>query len=299
MQKKFEIFISFKNYIPGKESVFTEDRKTAENIYKFLHGKGYEVFFSPVSCQGEATSDFQMLIENALEQSRVLILVTSSKEYCYALHVKREWTTFLGLMDNGFKPEGKIFSVLVGGAGIKELPPYLRALQFFEDKNEKYLEEIDAFVRKKESISVSVPEILREKEKSLQIFLCGQNEQAFSMAGALQERLTAEGTEVFCCTAQNADPKKCMDKLRDSSLAVFLVDRNFAVYYSARTLFHIANSEKKRENAIEVLFYVTEECEEVDQFLKEYPQIRVVDGTSGDKQEGAKNLTEAIWQYLS
>jgi hypothetical protein len=67
-------------------------------------------------------------INQALEQTRVLVVLATSPEDLRSGWVEYEWRSFLNEVLSGRKPEGQIFTLL-SGVRVAELPYALRSRQ--------------------------------------------------------------------------------------------------------------------------------------------------------------------------
>nr|WP_314447653.1 leucine-rich repeat protein [uncultured Lachnoanaerobaculum sp.] len=95
----YDVFISFKN-TDGKGNQ-TEDSYIAEELYKELKSRSIYTFFSNHELEHD---EWWQEICEAIEQSRILVLIGTSLDYVRAGQVKREWSLFLNLIDSGRKP---------------------------------------------------------------------------------------------------------------------------------------------------------------------------------------------------
>jgi len=124
----YDVFISFKN--SGKDGKTTPDAKAARSVYEALKAEKIKVFFSEESLAELGKGQFDKSIETALESSKVLILVASSREYIESRWVEFEWNSFLQTVRSGLK-EGELFIFNCGNLNPGELPYSLRRQQMF------------------------------------------------------------------------------------------------------------------------------------------------------------------------
>lgn len=125
----YDVFISFKNTSP--DGGLTYDRAIAEDLYYKLSDKGLKVFFSEKDL---STAAFMDEIYRALEEARMLILVSTSVEYIQSKWVRSEWQNFLGAINSGKKSNGQIITVLNGISSI-DLPIEISNFQSYNSKN--------------------------------------------------------------------------------------------------------------------------------------------------------------------
>lgn len=96
--EKYDVFISFKqNVADSARSMLTTDYDYANGMYRDLTEAGYKVFFSPVTLQRVAGKDYEPYIFSALNSARIMILLSSRREYGDSQWVRNEWTRFLEL----------------------------------------------------------------------------------------------------------------------------------------------------------------------------------------------------------
>ena len=127
----YDIFISFKSSDDyGGE---TQDAREMYKLYYLLCGKGYTVFFSPVTliAEGVAGKGSEPYIFNALDKAKALIVYGSKKEYFASTWVQNEWQRYLRAMKDGKKEKDSLL-VLYQGFNPKELPQGLRRIQSIE-----------------------------------------------------------------------------------------------------------------------------------------------------------------------
>lgn len=94
----YDIFISYKEQDDVTKER-TKDSVLAQDIYNLLNEKGYKVFFARISLESELGENFEPIIFSALRTSKVMLLVTTSKEHIDAPWVRNEWSRFLDMMD--------------------------------------------------------------------------------------------------------------------------------------------------------------------------------------------------------
>ncbi len=127
----YDIFICYKRTIKSGEDdeVFTKDSKTAQEIYDKLTTMGYKVFFAEKTLQNLAGSEYEPIIFNALNTSKIMFVICSKPEYINAVWVKNEWRRYLKLME--YDESKHIIPVLQDMPGSK-LPDLLKKHQALE-----------------------------------------------------------------------------------------------------------------------------------------------------------------------
>jgi hypothetical protein len=106
-------------------SAKSEDFAFADQVYKFLTGHGYSVFFSQKTLPVMGSSDYRKEIDHALEKAKHLIVVTSKREYVESSWVEAEWGLFINEKRSGRK-QGSMITLIAGSMKISDLPGSLR-----------------------------------------------------------------------------------------------------------------------------------------------------------------------------
>jgi TIR domain len=127
--RKFDIFISFKNLDgAGRE---TRDCWIAKQISTALASSGWSVFFSLDSLERLGTSAYKAVIDDALDQASVLVVVGTSRENLESPWVRYEWDGFINDIIGSAKPEGRVFTILENLLP-RDLPRGLRQFKTFQ-----------------------------------------------------------------------------------------------------------------------------------------------------------------------
>lgn len=121
-----DIFISFKYH--DQDGNVLPDYYKARELCAVLRNEGFSVFFSDDSIVSAGRADYTKVIDENLESSKVLIVVSSCSENCNAGWVRYEWDSFYSdiLSD---KKEGMLLSFIEGA--IAEYPRSIRTNQSF------------------------------------------------------------------------------------------------------------------------------------------------------------------------
>lgn len=127
-QRHYDVFISFKHTIEDRT---TPDYELALALYDLLNEAGIEVFFFPFSSLTRPQSDYSRAIDDALDQSTVLVVVGTRREYFDSEWVRYEWSSFISDIRSNRKPRGQVFT-LVAGIDPTELPRQLRSHQSYD-----------------------------------------------------------------------------------------------------------------------------------------------------------------------
>lgn len=122
----------------------TEDYEIAKELYFTLKEKGISVFFSDESLFKLGKSDYKKSIDSALDSSKVLIVISTKKEYLYSGWIEYEYETFYEDILSGRKTDANIVSY-TKGILHSELPRTLTRLQNYLIDSMSY-EKIAAYV---------------------------------------------------------------------------------------------------------------------------------------------------------
>ena len=129
MTSDYDIFISSKNL--GPDGTRTEDSYIAEQLHIYLVNKGFHVFSSNISLGNLGVAAYKEAIDSALDHSKILITVGTSRENIESKWVKYEWDSFFNDILSGVKPDAKVFAY-IRNVKINDLPRALRQTQCIE-----------------------------------------------------------------------------------------------------------------------------------------------------------------------
>jgi hypothetical protein len=115
---EFDVFVTFRD----------PDLDVARSLAGDLRQRGFHVFMSSESLKSLGAADYFRAINEALEQSAVLVVVGSRPDRFNSGWVRYEWQSFFAEVHSGRKPYGRVFT-FSGGVGIDELPFALRQVQ--------------------------------------------------------------------------------------------------------------------------------------------------------------------------
>jgi hypothetical protein len=125
---RYQVFISFKNL--GANGEPTEDASLAEQLYRSLCQEGFAVFFSNLSLATLGQSAYSKAIDQALDSSQILVVVSTDPAHMESEWVRYEWDSFFNDIISGIKPNGRVFT-FVKGVDPRDLPRKLRQGQVF------------------------------------------------------------------------------------------------------------------------------------------------------------------------
>ena len=123
----YQVFISFKNTDEGEQ---TKDKAICEELYRYLSEKGVRTFYSNVSLLDFGESAYKEVIDDALDEVRIMIVVGSKKEYLTSKWCKYEWHTYQqNILANIV--QGSIITYL-GDMPLSAVPTGIRHYQSFK-----------------------------------------------------------------------------------------------------------------------------------------------------------------------
>lgn len=124
----YDVFISFKNTDSfGNETI---DVKLAEELYHNLQKDGINTFFSKIILLEQGAAAYKNAIETALDEAKVLIVISTSKEYLDSKWVSYERESFHNDILSGRKTNACIVPYLKNIYG-NDIPRSLRNYQTF------------------------------------------------------------------------------------------------------------------------------------------------------------------------
>lgn len=106
-------------------SAKSDDYGHARACYEFLIARGLRVFLSCESLKQLGKSDYRAAIDQALDEARHMIVVTSSPDNVRSTWVEAEWGLFINEKRSDRKT-GNLLTLIVGSMSIADLPPSLR-----------------------------------------------------------------------------------------------------------------------------------------------------------------------------
>ncbi len=87
----YQVFISFKN---TENNEYTKDKQVSELLYKYLTEKGIKTFYSNITLFDFGESAYKEVIDNALDEVNIMVVIGSKKEYLNSKWCKYEWYTY-------------------------------------------------------------------------------------------------------------------------------------------------------------------------------------------------------------
>ena len=142
-EEPFDVFICYKE--SEDDGRRTRDSLYAQDIYYQLTEQGRRVFFSRITLEDKAGTEYEPYIFAALNSARVMILVTTSAEHANAVWVKNEWSRFLSLMR---KDRAKLLLPCYRDMDPYDLPEALSVLQSYDMSKIGFIQDLIRGVNK-------------------------------------------------------------------------------------------------------------------------------------------------------
>ncbi|MBR6618400.1 MAG: methyltransferase domain-containing protein [Oscillospiraceae bacterium] len=145
---KIQIFISYKYH--GEDGRILPDYYMAKELYEKLTSIGLKCFFSDQTILKAGQGDYKRLIDEYLDEAKMLVVVSTSPEHCNSNWVRYEWDSFYNDILSEQK-DGELISYL-DAEDIRKFPRTIRTLQVFEKKKDG-LSSIITFIKSYFNIS--------------------------------------------------------------------------------------------------------------------------------------------------
>ena len=142
-EEPFDVFICYKE--SEADNTRTRDSLLAQEIYYQLTEQGRRVFFSRITLEDKAGTEYEPYIFAALNSAKVMILVTTSAEHVNAVWVKNEWSRFLSLMR---KDRSKLLLPCYRDMDPYDLPEALSVLQSYDMSKIGFIQDLTRGVNK-------------------------------------------------------------------------------------------------------------------------------------------------------
>jgi len=142
-EEPFDVFICYKE--SENDGSRTRDSLMAQEIYYQLTEQGLRVFFSRITLEEKAGTEYEPYIFAALNSAKVMIVVTTSAEHVNAVWVKNEWSRFLSLMR---KDRSKLLLPCYRDMDPYDLPEALSVLQSYDMGKIGFIQDLTRGVNK-------------------------------------------------------------------------------------------------------------------------------------------------------
>ena len=201
-EEPFDVFICYKE--SENDGTRTRDSLLAQEIYYQLTEQGRRVFFSRITLEDKAGTEYEPYIFAALNSAKVMIVVTTSAEHVNAVWVKNEWSRFLSLMR---KDRTKLLLPCYRDMDPYDLPEALSVLQSYDMSKIGFIQDLIRGVNK--VLNASEPKAKAAVKETVVI-----QQQTNANAAPLLERafmFLEDGdfarADEFCEKVLNLDPK--------------------------------------------------------------------------------------------
>ena len=154
----YDVFLCFKDSDKENNIERTDDSIEVANLYTYLSGKGYRVFFSRETLRDKVAEKYEPYIYNALNTASVMIVYGSKPEYFESVWMKNEWTRFLKRMREGLKVDGSLI-VAYDGMNPAELPKVFSGRQCLDARKKTFYGDLEAVVRHITTVQRGFPKL--------------------------------------------------------------------------------------------------------------------------------------------
>ena len=187
----YDVFLCFKDSDKENNIERTDDSIEVANLYTYLSGKGYRVFFSRETLRDKVAEKYEPYIYNALNTASVMIVYGSKPEYFESVWMKNEWTRFLKRMREGLKVDGSLI-VAYDGMNPAELPKVFSKLQCLDARKKTFYGDLETLIAR-------VIAIAKRPKAAV---------ERIEIKGAVGRKKTSVGTQIKTIQAGGAIGKK-------------------------------------------------------------------------------------------
>lgn len=151
-EKPYDVFICYKETDDSGER--TRDSMMAQEIYYALTEQGLRVFFSRITLEDRAGSEYEPYIFAALSSARVMVAVGTKPEHFSAVWVKNEWSRFLALMR---KDRSRVLLPCYRDMDPYDLPEALSVLQSYDMSKIGFIQDLTRGISKVLDVQKAAP----------------------------------------------------------------------------------------------------------------------------------------------
>lgn len=187
----YDVFLCFKDSDKENNIERTDDSIEVANLYTYLSGKGYRVFFSRETLRDKVAEKYEPYIYNALNTASVMIVYGSKPEYFESVWMKNEWTRFLKRMREGLKVDGSLI-VAYDGMNPAELPKVFAGRQCLDARKKTFYGDLETLIAR-------VIAIAKRPKAAV---------ERIEIKGAVGRKKTSVGTQIKTIQAGGAIGKK-------------------------------------------------------------------------------------------
>ena len=139
----FDVFICYKE--TDQQGNRTRDSLLAQDIYYQLTEQGRKVFFSRITLEDLAGTQYEPYIFAALNSAKVMVAVGTKPEHLSAVWVKNEWSRFLAMMK---KDRSKMLLPCYRDMDPYDLPEQLSVLQSYDMSKIGFIQDLTRGIAK-------------------------------------------------------------------------------------------------------------------------------------------------------
>ncbi len=195
-EEPYDVFICYKE--TGEDGQRTRDSILAQDIYYQLTDQGHRVFFSRITLEDKAGSEYEPYIFAALNSAKVMVAVGTKPEYFSAVWVKNEWSRFLALMR---KDRSRVLLPCYRDMDPYDLPEQLAVLQSYDMGKIGFIQDlihgVDKVVKSGKAAPAAAPVVVQRVQEVTQ--LSGSNADALVERGfmALEDQEWQKADQFF------------------------------------------------------------------------------------------------------
>ena len=142
-EKPFDVFICYKE--SDENGQRTIDSTLAQEIYYQLTDQGLRVFFSRITLEDKAGSEYEPYIFAALNSAKAMVVVGTKPEYFNAVWVKNEWSRYLALVK---RDRHKVLLPCYRDMDPYDLPEQLSVLQSYDMSKIGFIQDLIRGIKK-------------------------------------------------------------------------------------------------------------------------------------------------------
>ena len=142
-EEPFDIFLCYKE--TDSKGRRTDESVYANEMYELLTKEGYKVFFARITLQNKIGTAYEPYIFSALNSSKVMVVVGTSKENFESAWVKNEWSRYLNMIKNG---EQKTLIPAYKNMDPYDLPQEFSYLQALNMANLGFMQDLIGVIQK-------------------------------------------------------------------------------------------------------------------------------------------------------
>lgn len=202
-EKPYDIFICYKESDRENGVNRTRDSYECSELYVYLTGLGYRVFYARETLRSYISEDYEPYIYNALMTAKVMIVYSTQAEYVKATWVRNEWSRYIKMMDAKSKqPNSLIFAV--SGMAVEQAPSVLASKQSLDASARTFYIDITSHIKK----------VIASTNK--QTIICGT-------CGTIQQ---GDGYKCEYCGSEQLMDKKHFDMLKNPTPVIMPSNAN-------------------------------------------------------------------------